>query len=758
MRVACLGGGPAGLYFAALLKARVPSAHVEVFERNRPDDTFGWGVVFSDETLGNFEVADPKTYRRIRDGFVAWTDIENHYRGEVVRSTGHGFVGTPRRELLRILQERCAELGVVLHFQKEVELDALRRSYDLVVAADGINSRVREQLAHVFEPKVELRRCRFAWLGTTLPMDAFTFVFHEDAAGLFMVHAYPFQRTPDGGTLGTWIVEVHEETWQRAGFARLDEAGTVAACERIFAPYLRGHRLLANRSIWRQFPNIVNTRWHDGQVVLLGDAAHSAHFSIGSGTKLAMEDSIALVEALARHDYRPSPAVLDDYQAARYVETLKIQRAAQTSLEWFENARRYQGQPPLQFMFNLMTRSKKITYDNLALRDPALVERVTEAFWSGSTSGAAAHGPAQPPAFKPIALRGLTLHNRIAVSPMCMYSAENGTVDDWHLVHLGSRAVGGAALVISEMTNVEPAGRITPGCAGLWNEGHVAAWRRVTDFVHRHSAARIGIQIAHAGRKASCALPWEGAKPLTGPAAWPTFGPSADAFGPGWPTPKAMDEDDMARIEAAFVKSTQFALAAGFDLVELHMAHGYLLSSFLSPASNRRTDQYGGSVENRMRYPLRILKAVRAALPDDFPLAVRISASDWVDESPDLDEGMTIEDAVVITRAMLEHGCDLVDVSTAGNTPLSKPMYGRMYQVPFADRIRAETGAVVMTVGAIESIDHANTVIAAGRADLCAIARGHLSDPYMTQRAAAEHQVSTHPWPKQYLAVRPRMS
>jgi anthraniloyl-CoA monooxygenase len=762
MRVACIGGGPAGLYFALLLKARVPSAHIEVFERNRADDTFGWGVVFSDETLGNFEVADAPTYRAIREGFVGWTDIENHYGGQVVRSTGHGFVGTPRRELLRILQERCRELGVIVHFQRDVDLEEVRAKYDLVVAADGINSQVRQKLAHVFEPRIELRSCRFAWLGTTLPMDAFTFVFHEDAAGLFMVHAYPFQRTEDGGTLGTWIVECHEDTWRRAGFDRhtpdaAGEAATVAKCERIFAPYLRGHPLLANRSLWRQFPNIVNTRWHDDKVVLLGDAAHSAHFSIGSGTKLAMEDSIALIDALEKHHYRMSPQVLADYQTARYVDTLKIQRAAQTSLEWFENARRYTKQPPLQFMFNLMTRSKKITYDNLALRDPKLVERATEEFWRGSTSGVPAVGPAQPPAYKPITLRGLTLHNRIAVSPMCMYSAVDGTPNDWHLVHLGSRAVGGAALVISEMTNVEADGRISPGCAGLWNDAHVAAWKRVTDFVHTHSAAKIGVQIAHAGRKASCALSWEGGQPLKGAAAWPIIGPSADPFAPGHPVPKQMDERDMARIEAAFVQSTKLALAAGFDLIELHMAHGYLLSSFLSPASNKRTDEYGGSVENRMRYPLRVLKAVRAALPASFPLAVRISASDWVDESPDLDEGMTVEDAVIVTRALIANGCDLVDVSTGGNTPLSKPIYGRMYQVPFADRIRAETGAVVMTVGAIESIDHANTVIGAGRADMCAIARGHLSDPYMSLRGALEHEVSTHPWPKQYLAVRPRM-
>ncbi|QDU83539.1 NADPH dehydrogenase [Planctomycetes bacterium Pla163] len=757
MRVACIGGGPAGLYFAALLKERVPSAQVDVFERNRADDTFGWGVVFSDETLDRFREADEVTYQAIRDGFVHWTDIENHYGGECVRSTGHGFVGTPRRELLRILQERCIELGVDVKFETEVSLDEVRGSYDLVVAADGINSAVRSQLAETFKPTVEMRNCRFAWLGTTKPLDAFTFVFHEGEHGLFMVHAYPFVKHDDGSMLGTWIVECHEDTWKRAGFDAMSEEDTIRYCEALFAEYLDGHSLLGNRSIWRQFPNVVCESWHDGNVVLLGDAAHSAHFSIGSGTKLAMEDSIALIDALERHDFEPSAAVLADYQESRYVDTLKIQRAAQTSLEWFENAQRFVGQSPVQFMFNLMTRSKRITYDNLALRDPKLVERARDAFWADERSGGAAEGAPQPPAFKPLAVRDMQLHNRIVVSPMCMYSATDGVPNDWHLVHLGSRAVGGAGLVFTEMTNVEAAGRISHGCAGLWNETQRDAWKRVTDFVHQHSAAKIGIQLAHAGRKGSCSLAWEGDTSLKDASAWQTFGPSAEPFREGWHVPKEMDAADLARVEAAFVNSARLALAAGFDCIELHMAHGYLLSSFLSPASNHRQDEYGGSLENRMRFPLRVAKAVRAVLPDGYPLFARISAVDWVDDSPDLDEGTTIEDSIVTVRALMELGVDVIDVSTAGNTPKSKPIYGRMYQVPFAERIRSETGATVMAVGAIQGIDHANTVLAAGRADLCALARPHLLDPHLTMRAAADMEVPTHPWPKQYLAVRPRM-
>jgi len=757
MRVACIGGGPAGLYFAALLKARVPAAHVDVFERNRADDTFGWGVVFSDETLTGFAEADRPTYDAIRSGFVHWTDIENHYGGEVVRSTGHGFVGTPRKDLLGILQDRCAELGVNVQYEHEVSLDEVRGDYDLVVGCDGINSAVRAQLADTFRPKVEMRSCRFAWLGTTKPMDAFTFVFHEGEAGLFMVHAYPFVKNDDGSMLGTWIVECHEDTWKKAGFEHMSEEETIRYCEELFADYLDGHSLLGNRSIWRQFPNVVCERWYDGNTVLLGDAAHSAHFSIGSGTKLAMEDSIALIDALEKHDWKASEAALATYQEERYVETLKIQKAAQTSLEWFENAQRYQGQSPVRFMFNLMTRSKRITYDNLALRDPALVERAKEDFWRDERAGGAGEGPAQPPAFKPLAVRGMQLTNRIVVSPMCMYSATDGVPNDWHLVHLGSRAVGGAGLVFTEMTNVEAAGRISHGCAGLWNDEQKDAWKRVVDFVHGHSAAKIGIQLAHAGRKASCSLAWEGDTALTDDTAWQTFGPSAVPFREGWHEPKEMDADDMDRVEAAFVDSARLALEAGFDCIELHMAHGYLLSSFLSPASNRRTDEYGGTLENRMRFPLRVARAVRAVLPDDYPLFARLSAVDWVDASPELDEGTTIEDSIETTRALVREGVDVIDVSTAGNTPKSRPVYGRMYQVPFAERIKYETGATVMAVGAIQSVDHANTVLGAGRADLCALARPHLLDPHLTMRAAADMEVPTHPWPNQYLAVRPRM-
>jgi anthraniloyl-CoA monooxygenase len=756
MKIVCIGGGPAGLYFSILIAKQRPEAQVVVYERNRPEDTFGFGVVFSDETLGNFETADPESFRAIRESFVDWTDIETYHRGECVRSTGHGFCGLARQRLLEIFHARARELGVQLHFQREVDEREIAAGADLVVVADGIHSRVRERSAEVFGPSVDWRTCRFTWLGTTKPLDAFTFVFKENEHGLWMVHAYPFRREAAPGEVrGTWIVETHEQTWAAAGMDRASEEDTVAYCERLFADELGGHRLRSNKSIWRRFPTVRNERWHDGRVVLLGDAAHSAHFSIGSGTKLAMEDAIALAQACAAHLDSGVPAVLAAYQESRYVDTLKLQRAAQTSLEWFEHARRYLTQPPLQFTFNLMTRSKRITYDNLARRDPQLVERVTR--WFADETGAAPEptGRAPVPIFTPLRLRELDLHNRIVVSPMCQYSAVEGTVGDWHLVHLGSRAVGGAGLVLTEMTDVSPEGRITHGCAGMWNDQHQAAWARIVDFVHRNSSAAIGIQLAHAGRKGSCNLPWEGDDPLRDHRAFETLAPSAEPFASGWHLPRAMDRTDMQRVLAAFVSAAERSERAGFDLLELHLAHGYLLSSFLSPAANRRTDEYGGSLRNRARFPLEVVAAVRAVWPAEKPLAARISATDWL-EQEDPEGGFTADESVELARWLGESGVDLIDVSTAGNTPRSKPIYGRMYQVPFAERIRAETGLPVLTVGAIENADQANTILAAGRADLCALARPHLVDPYLTLHAAVQYRHTDFPWPVQYLPAKPR--
>jgi anthraniloyl-CoA monooxygenase len=741
MKISCIGGGPASLYFAILLKKRRPAAEIDIYEQNRADDTFGWGVVFSDETLGNFEEQDPESYARIRENFAYWTDIDTFYGGAKVTSTGHGFCGLARKKLLLLLQERCRELGVRMHFEHTVDdIDALAAESDLLVAADGVNSRVRERYAAAFAPELDWRKCKFAWFGTTKEMSAFTFVFKETEWGLFQVHAYPFEEGR-----GTWIVECREETWRAAGLDKLDEQASADFCRELFADHLEGEELLTNRSIWRTFPTVRCGAWRHQNVVLLGDSAHTAHFSIGSGTKLAMEDSIALADAVAAHPGAIERA-LEVYEDARRIDVLKVQRAAQTSLEWFENSGRYLQQSPERFVFNLMTRSKRITHDNLETRDPALVSKVDQVV--ADENGA---DPGTPPAFLPFAARGVTLPNRVVLSPMCMYSAVDGVVDDWHFVHLGSRAVGGPGLVFTEMTNVSSDGRITTGCAGMWNDEQEAAWRRVVDFVHQRSAAKIGMQLAHAGRKASCSLPWEGDAPLTGEAAWETIGPSATPFGEGWHVPRQMDRDDMDRVRDAFVASVARCARAGFDVVELHMAHGYLLSSFLSPLSNHREDEYGGSLENRARFPLEVARAARAAWPDELPLFARISATDWFDDEG---RGFTVDDAVEVSRWLKEAGVDVIDVSSAGNAPESRPQYGRMYQVPFAERIRFEAGVPVMAVGGVQGLDHAHTIVAAGRADLCAIARGFLADPYMVQREAVRRNVEGYALPPQYLAAK----
>jgi anthraniloyl-CoA monooxygenase len=668
---------------------------------------------------------------------------------ECVRSTGHGFCGLSRKALLQIFHARARELGVRLEFEREVRDEAEVGPADLILACDGINSFVRAKHAAHFRPELEWRKCRFAWFGTTKPLEAFTFVFRSNEHGLFQVHAYPFQRGSE--TLSTWIVECHEDVWKRAGFDRASEQETVRALEDLFAPELDGHPLLTNKSVWRGFPVIRCGSWAHGNVLLIGDAAHTAHFSIGSGTKLAMEDAIELAAALDATGY-DVPSALRRYEEKRRGEVARLQRAARTSMEWFENSARYVRQTPLAFTFNLMTRSKRITYDNLRVRDPDLVRRVGEEFAAANGLARDSDGSVPPPLFAPLALRSLSLENRIVVSPMCQYSAVDGTVGDWHLVHLGSRAIGGAGLVMSEMTDVSAEGRITYGCAGMYADEHEAAWKRVVDFVHANSRARIGLQLAHAGRKGSCNLPWEGDDPLRDGRAWRTIGPSALPFAPGWPVPREMTRSDMDAVRDDFVRATLRAERACFDLVELHFAHGYLLSSFLSPAANQRRDAYGGSLANRLRFPLEVFAAVRAVWPSQKPLAVRISATDWLPAG----EGVTLEESVEIVRALRARGLDLADVSSAGNTPRSPVEYGRMYQVPFAERIRYEVGLPVMAVGGIEGADHANTILAAGRADLCALARAHLRSPYLTLDAAARYGRFDQPWPSQYLPAKPR--
>lgn len=750
MRIACIGAGPAGLYFALLMKKAFASASIDVYEKNRAEDTFGWGVVFSAETLGNLKEADPESYAAIEAQFAYWDDIETWVGTEKIVSRGHGFCGLARVTLLTILQRRCEQLGVRLHFQTEVTPDQLPEA-ELIVGADGVHSLLRERGATQFKPTIELGACKFTWLGTTKPLRAFTFIFKQTPWGLFQVHAYPFTHEPmqPSGARSTFIVECHQTTWQNAGLDAMSEPESVAFLHQLFEVELEGHALCPNKSIWRTFPTVKCQNWRDGRLVLLGDAAHTAHFSVGSGTKLAMEDALTLASLFQTHGLNVDQ-VLTAYEVARRPEVARIQRAAQTSLEWFEHAARYRGQPPLQLTFNLMTRSKRLTWSTLRQRDPALVRKVDAWFAQQHGTPLNSDGSAPPPLFAPLQVRSLTLKNRVVVSPMCQYSATDGVIDDWHLVHLGSRAVGGAGLVITEMTDVSPQGRISLGCAGLWSDTQLTAWKRVVDFVHHHSTAKIGIQLAHAGRKASRQRPWEGDGPL-GPEAWPIVGPSALPFAAGYQTPRAMSEADLREVTRQFVEAATRARACGFDLIELHAAHGYLLSSFLSELSNRRTDRYGGSLQNRMRYPLEVFDAVRAEWPAHLPMFVRISATDWLE--PD---GMTVADAVVFSQALKAHGCDVVDVSSGGNVPQSKPTYGRMYQVPFAEAVRFEAGITTMTVGAIAGPDHANTVLAAGRADLCALARPHLSDPSLTHQHAQAEGVDLIAWPRQYRTVAPK--
>ncbi len=746
MKIKVVGGGPGGLFAALLLKKDDPRREVVVCERNRADDTFGFGVVFSDATLVEVAEADPPTLRAIEERFHHWNDIHIHYQGRRLESTGHGFAGISRRELLLLLHRRCREVGVALHFERDVQDPSSHLDADLVVGADGINSTARDHFADAFQPTIDLRPNRFVWLGTTRPFDAFTFHFRENEHGLWRVHAYQY----DACGNSTFIVEATERTWRRAGMASATEHDTVQYLSRLFADVLDGHPLLANRSVWRRFPTVACERWFANNVVLIGDAAHTAHFSVGSGTRLAMLDGIALASALHKHDCARSPTkALAAYESERRPPVESLQRAAHASLQWFEDTERYVRLEPEQFAFSLLTRSLRISHENLRERDPQFVATVNR--WVADKSelqtGVAVSGRERrappPPLFTPFRLRDMVLANRVGVSAMCQYSARDGRIDDWHLVNLGSRAVGGAGLLMAEMTGVDRNARISPGCAGLYDGDHVAAWRRLVDFVHLYSHAKVGIQLGHAGRKGATQIDWEGSnEPLT-EGAWPIVSASPIGYFEHSQVPRELDENGMAAVIADFERATVMAAEAGFDIVEVHMAHGYLLGSFLSPLTNVRTDRYGGALENRLRFPLRVVRAVRAQWPDEKPLSVRLSAVDW---SPG---GNEPEDSVTIARALKGSGCDVVDVSSGQTVPYQRPRYGRQFQTPFADRIRHDVGIATMAVGNISSFEDVNGIIASGRADICLMARAHLWDPYWTRHAA---YALGYPlaWPPQY--------
>ncbi|MDF1601049.1 bifunctional salicylyl-CoA 5-hydroxylase/oxidoreductase [Mesorhizobium sp. YIM 152430] len=747
MKIAVLGAGPAGLYFAISMKLRDAAHDITVYERNKADDTFGWGVVLSDETLDNLADNDAKSAAAIREHFAYWDDIAVIHKGIRTVSTGHGFCGIGRKKLLMLLQERARELDIRLEFQTEIaDPRPFMESHDLVIAADGLNSRSRAAFADHFEPDIDTRKCKFVWLGTHQKFDdAFTFIFEKTEHGWVWAHAYQFD--PD---TATFIVECSQDTWDRFGFGTMSQQESIAVCETIFEKHLGGHPLMTNAnhirgSAWINFPRVLCQRWSFQNLALMGDAAASAHFSIGSGTKLALESAIAMA------DYVQSEPTLakafEKYEDARRTEVLKLQSAARNSLEWFEDVERYLGLDPVQFNYSLLTRSQRISHENLRLRDEKWLGSAEA--WFQKKAGSASH---RPPMLAPFKLRGMELKNRIVVSPMAQYKAVDGTPTDWHFVHYAERAKGGAGLVYIEMTCVSPEGRITPGCPGFYRPEHQAAWSRLVDFVHAETDAKICAQLGHAGPKGSTQVGWEDADAPLKEGNWPLLAASQVAWSPENQTPKAMDRADMDEVRDQFVASAQMAERCGFDMLELHFAHGYLLSSFISPLTNRRTDDYGGSLENRMRYPLEIFHAVRAVWPDDKPISVRISANDWVG-----DEGVTPEEAVKIAKILQSAGVDICDVSAGQTSKRAKPVYGRMFQTPFSDRIRNETGMATMAVGNIFEPDHVNSILMAGRADLVCLARPHLADPYWTLHAAAALGDRLVKWPDPYLPGRDQL-
>ncbi|MBX8827153.1 bifunctional salicylyl-CoA 5-hydroxylase/oxidoreductase [Ochrobactrum sp. SFR4] len=755
MRIVCIGGGPAGLYFALLMKKNHPEHHIRVVERNKPYDTFGWGVVFSDATMEAMKVWDETSAAEIQDAFNHWDDIEVLFKGTRQRTSGHGFVGIGRKKLLNILQKRCEDLGVELIFETDVDADTQYPDADLIIASDGLNSKIRHRYADIFEPDMIVRPNRYIWLGTNKLFDAFTFDFRKTDHGWFQAHIYKF----DDKT-STFIIETTEEAYQAHGLDEMSQQDSISFCESLFSEVLEGAPLMTNArhlrgSAWLNFNRLICGKWShyngNSHVVLMGDAAHTAHFAIGSGTKLAIDDAIELTNQfnLHGHDKSHIPAALETYEEIRRVDVARIQNAARNAMEWFEVVgRRYADHfEPEQFMYSMLTRSQRISHENLRLRDKNWLQGYEN--WFAKKSGLPVESNSStrhvPPMFTPYQLRGVTLANRIVMSPMAMYSATDGLINDFHMVHLGSRALGGAGLIFAEMTCVSPDARITPNCLGLWNEEQRDGWKRLVDFVHQNSDAKVAIQLGHAGRKGATKPAWEGIdQPVDEANGWPLISASAEPYLVNSQKPKPMTREDMDRVIADFVRATELAASTGADWLELHAAHGYLLSSFLSPLTNQREDEYGGSHTNRARFPLEVFKAIRAVWPQDKPISVRLSCHDWAEG------GNTPDDAAIFAQLFKDAGADLIDCSSGQVVKHEKPVYGRLFQTPFSDKIRNEIGIPTIAVGAISEADHANSVISAGRADLCAVARPHLADPAWVLHEAAKIGLTSVPWPKQY--------
>jgi len=757
MKIAVLGGGPSGVYFAISMKLRNPAHNITVYEKNKDNDTFGWGVVFSDQTMANLGTNDPVSAEAMIGALVHWDNIAVHYRDELIRSGGHGFIGIGRLRLLEILYARARALGVGFQFETEFEVADIQTTFadaDLIVAADGLNSKIRNHDLAVFDCDRDLRLNKFVWLGTKQRFeDAFAFIFEKTEHGWIWAHAYQFDEETS-----TFIVECGPDTYDAFGFEHMDHLTSAETCRRIFEKYLDGHDLMAKSaqvqgSAWISFPHVLCRQWVKDNVVLIGDAAHTAHFSIGSGTKLGFEDGISLAGHL--NSGETVDEALKAYQDERELEVLKLQSAARNSMVWFEEIERYLDYDPTRFAYALLTRSQRISHENLRLRDKEWLEGVERNF-AEMAMGKAVEGPV-PPMFTPYKLRAMALINRVVVSPMSMYSAKDGLINDFHFVHYGARAMGGAGLMYTEMTDVSADGRITPGCAGIYTDEQQAAWKRVVDYAHQFSRCKIAMQLGHAGRKGATKVGWEGYDVPLDPRAgdeesWALIAPSAIKWDKANQVPREMARQDFDRVLKDFVTATKRSDAAGFDMLELHAGHGYLLSSFITPVSNHRTDDYGGSLENRLRFPVQVFKAMRAVWPDNKPMSVRISAADWVG-----DKGVTPEEAVLISQAFADAGADIIDVSTGQTLPMdqAQPVFGRMFQTPMSDQIRNETGTATMAVGNIYETDHVNSILAAGRADLVLLGRPHLMDPNWTIRSAAElaYHGDAVSVPKQYVTA-----